>query len=278
MSLPSVAVEMPRVSTEVDPFGLWQPPAVPDGAPVSFGDLQGGMGEEPPAAVWSLSLSSEPEGQAAGEAELRRRAEQLEAIQAGLAAAGPRVERLLNRRAAPGVAFAVGEPGAEPLPGPEQSLAIILDDWEAGVVEQTGADASFGLGEDLSKLASTDWNALRQRLEALVDSVNRQILHYAWVETNLDGHLAARTTVNWGGDLRTLWQSGLLEAHVDAHRRSLELALASRLANLKTILTVSQIAGKIALAVTTPLGPLQAISLAWQFVHDVIMPMMEPTQ
>ena len=141
-----------------------------------------------------------------------------------------------------------------------------------------GRDVDHRVDDSFGHIGNLVGPALRQRLEALVDSVNRQILHYAWVETSLDGHLAARTTVNWGGDLRTLWQSGLLEAHVDAHRRSLELALASRLANLKTILTVSQIAGKIALAVTTPLGPLQAISLAWQFVHDVIMPLMEPNQ
>jgi hypothetical protein len=50
----------------------------------------------------------------------------------------------------------------------------------------------------------------------------------------------------------------------------------SRQVHLRTILTVSQIAAKIALAVTTPLGPLQALSLAWQFVQDVIIPLIEP--
>jgi hypothetical protein len=39
---------------------------------------------------------------------------------------------------------------------------------------------------------------------------------------------------------------------------------------MRAILTVTQIAGKIALAVTTPLGPIQAMSLAWQFVNEVI--------
>lgn len=278
MSLPSAAVGSRINATAVDPFGLWQPPPAQEDGSVSFGDLPRQRAEDQPAAVWALSLNSGAAGRAAGDADLQRRADQLNAIQAGLAAAVPRVERLLERRAAPGVSFSAGEVGAEPLPEPEQALAGILDDWESGVAEQTGSDASFGFGDDLSKLAGTDWKALRQRLEAMVDSVNRQVLNYAWVDTTLDGRLTARTTVNWGGDLRTLWQSGLREEHADAHRRSLELALASRLANLKTILTVSQIAGKIALAVTTPLGPLQALSLAWQFVQDVIVPLMEPTQ
>jgi hypothetical protein len=115
---------------------------------------------------------------------------------------------------------------------------------------------------------------LRQRLDGLMDSVNRQLLHFAWVDTTLDGLLVARTTVDWGGDLTTLWNPGLLPEQSTAHCRSLSLALASRAANLRTILTVSKIAGKIALAVATPLGPLQAMSLGWQFVQEVVMPLL----
>jgi len=267
---------------EVDPFGLWQPAPAPPEKPaeaIAFGDLSGAEEEPQPAAIWRLDLSSGPAGRTDGEEELQLRADRLRAIQEGLDAANPRIDRLLERRAGVGLSFAVGEEGAEPLEEPEQTLAGILDALEAPAQGET----SFGLREDLSNLAGkltggANWNALQQRLQGMVESVNRQLLHFAWVDTALDGHLAARTTVNWGGDMQTTWQNGLLPEQINAHQRSLELALQSRQANLRTILTVSQIAGKIALAVATPLGPLQALSLGWQFVHDVIMPLMKPNQ
>lgn len=275
MSLPAIVEVQVLNSTAVDPFGLWQPPqaAAPVGEAVSFGDLSGASPEDLPAAVWTLALDSGPAGQLVAREALQRRAGQLNAIQEGLDAAGPRVDRLLARRAVSGVSFAAGEAGAEPLPEPEQALASILDAWDA-TTDASGA--SFGLSDALKQAQTADWNALRQRLEALLDSLNRQVLHFVWVDTTLDGLLAARTTVNWGGDLRMFWQAGLDQRTVDAHQQSLSQALQSRQTHLRTILTVSQIAAKIALAVTTPLGPLQALSLAWQFVQDVIMPLMEP--
>lgn len=273
MSLP--AVPMPLDSTTVDPFGLWQaPPAAPEGQAVSFGDLSGAEPEQP-AAVWSLAISGGAAGRRSAQEELRRRDARLRAIQQGLDEAGPRLDRLLARRSATGLSFGLEAPGAEPLPQPEQALASILEDWDAGLADSGSTGASFGLGEDLSRLVGIDWNALRQRLEAFLDSLNRQILHFVWVDTSLDGRLAARTTVNWSGDLRTLWQVDLRPEQRVIHQQSLEQAMESRRASLRTILTVSKIAGKIVLAVTTPLGPVQALSLAWQFVNDIIIPLME---
>ena len=276
MSLPAAAETQALRGTAVDPFGLWQPPqvaAAPVGEAVSFGDLSGASTGDLPAAVWTLALDSGLAGQLAARETLQRRADQLNAIQEGLDAAGPRADRLLARRAVSGVSFTTGESGAEPLPEPEQSLSSVLDAWDAAA--QPGG-SSFGLGDELKKLPAADWDALRQRLEALLDGINRQLLHFVWVDTTIDGNLAARTTINWGGDLRTLWQADLSQGTTDAHQQSLGQALQSRQTHLRTILTVSQIAAKIALAVTTPLGPLQALSLAWQFVQDVIIPLMEP--
>ncbi len=164
-----------------------------------------------------------------------------------------------------GVSFDPGEPSVvETLPPPEAGLALALNALDPA---RSGDGVSFGLPE----MAGIDWEELYRRLSTLVDSVNRQILHFAWVETTLDGRLIARTTVNWGGDFMAFWQAGLPPEQRAAHYRSLELALAARLANLRAILTVSQIAAKIALAAATPLGPLQAMSLAWQFVNTLIM-------
>lgn len=257
-------------STQVDPFGLWQPPSAAVGDALSFAlSAEGAPSGETgaPAAVWTLALSGGPQGGLDAGRELERLAARVQSIESGLAASGPRVEAFLYARSrgleTSGVSFATA--AAEALPPPEAGLAAVLSILEPAGAQDT---VSFGLPGGLP--AGVDWNALYRRLTSLLDSVNRQILHFAWVDTTLDGQLIARSTVNWGGDLVTLWQPGLSQDLTGAHCRSLALAMASRLANLRTVLTISQVAGKITLALTTPLGSLQAMSLAWQFISTVI--------
>lgn len=262
--------------TPANPFGLWQPPdvaATPAAASadaLSFSLPGEGAPRSDVSAVWALALNSGPDGRPAGGRELERMAAQVRSIEEGLAASGPRVEELLSARAreleGSGVSFSTsGEAAVLAMPPPEAGLAFALQ-----TIEPTGEESVVSFGAPGALPAGVDWQALYQRLATLLDSVNRQILHYAWVDTTLDGQLVARSIVNWGGDLVTCWRPGLQQETITAHCRSFELAMASRLANLRAILTVSQIAGKITLALTTPLGPLQAMSLAWQFLSSVI--------
>lgn len=277
MTQPVAAAAPPSM----DPYGLWAPEhpvgaAAPstagaEGAPVSYGEPAGALpGDEADlVAVWRLPLWSDDPG--AGKAELDRRARKLAAIVAGLAEAGPRAEAFQVRRNPPGgeapVSYGLdtSQPG---LPDPEAELAYILD-----AVEHPAGEVAFGIGETAAQLAGVvgvDWNGMQERFTALIDSVNRQLLHAAWVETTLDGRLVARTTIDWGGDLTTHKVPGLEAAALQAHQASLEQAIASEEANLKTVLTVVQVAGKIALATTTPLGMAQALVLAYQFVKTIV--------
>jgi hypothetical protein len=262
-----------------DPFGLWRIPDSPGSGGISFAapGMESAPGGETPGAVWSLDLSTAPQ-------ELERRAEQVQAIDAGLEMAEARLDAFLARREAQQVGGAGTGAVSFGLPGEsaEASLAFFLDDLEPGLEAE-----SFGLGDTIGRLAgqarerisrlpgaAIPWNDLRGSLESLLDSANRQLLHLAWVDTILEDRLAARTTVTWDGDMTTIWRPGLLPDQTQAHGRSLEVALASRAANLHTVLTVSRLAGKIALAAATPLGPLQALALGWQFVQEVIMPLL----
>ncbi len=291
-----------RSGEPADPFGLWStvvaPPAVspaaqPEGA-ASFALPAEDQAGEQEGTVWRLDLTSGPAGQAAAQQALDRRAGQVQRIFSGLEQAVPRSQALLNARAAAagaGVSFAAESP-AEALPGPEA--------WLAGTLEQisaagTGADeVSFGLGQNLANLAGTikqtltgappealpvpGWDEMQHNFTQLMDTVNRQLLHFCWVDTTLDGQLAARTSVDWGGDMLTLWKDGLMPEQAAIHRRSLELAMQSRAANIKTVLTVAEVAGKLTLAVTTPMGPLQAaqaLVLGWKFVSSVVMPLLQ---
>jgi hypothetical protein len=290
VTLTGVAV---AAGASADPFGLWAAPApkAAAGDMVSFGLPGGGAeaGEEPPAAIWTLPLSSGPQGREASEEELNRRAGQVRAIAVGLNQADLRVDTLLAARVQQTnvVSFAVGSPTPS-LAAPEAGLAYAL-----GTLEPAGSaeTVSFGLMQDIGRMTDqvkehlpaaqipgVDWNDLQQRLNGLMDSVNRQLLHFAWVDTTLDGGLVARTTVAWGGDIVTLWKPDLSLDQTDAHCRSLQLAMASRSANLRTVLTVSRIASKIITAVATPLGTLQALSLGWQFVQEVVMPLLDQSK
>jgi hypothetical protein len=225
--------------------------------------------------VWTLPLTSDPVGRATGEKELDVRSGKLQAIAAGLDQAALRAEAFLSARARhqQAVSYAAGPsvtavPLTSPEAGLEHALSVLEPAWPDGRVNFSLEPAP---GEQPTGI---NWDGLCQRLDGLIDSVNRQLLHFVWVDTTLDGCLIARTTIHWGGDCTTLWQPGLPPEQTTAHCRSLQLAMASRSTTLRTILAVSQIAVKIALVVATPLGPLQAMSLGWQFVHDVLMPLL----
>jgi hypothetical protein len=289
---PTAAAE-PTTGSAVDPFGLWDAPGTVVDDAISFGlpaSGEPGEGSELPAAVWTLSLTGEGDGITADEGELERRAAKIQAINAGLEQASERAGAFLAARRQPADAVSFGvEDSAGHLPAPEADLAYVLSTLEpGGAAGEVSFGLGAGLGQDLQRLAGqakegldsvqptgVDWDGLRQSLDGLLNSVNRQVLHFVWVDTALDGRLAARTTVKWGGDLATLWGPGLTPEHTSAHGRSLQLSMASRTANLRTVMTVSQIAGKIALAVTTPLGPMQALALAWMFTREVIMPLVK---
>lgn len=297
----SEATMPPVPAHSPDPFGLW---LTPDPSPalndaISFSTPnEDGVVDDPeqatPVAIWQLALTSDS---SSWKQDLEQRAVKVQTIETGLVEAGIRAEGMLASRAAkPGeeslVSFAVeGRPvyPAESLPPPEAHLSELLTCIEAPPTSDgLGEVVSYGLGEAVTRLAeqvearvtgtpageTIDWSGLQQRFVTLLDGINQQLLHFAWVDTTLDGQLIARTAVSYKGDQISLWKPGLTVEQTTAHTRSLELAVASRIANLHTILTVSQIAGKIALAVTTPLGPLQALSLGWQFVQEVMMPLL----
>lgn len=250
-----------------DPFGLWQPAAPQESGPESFAVLADGeAAARVEGLAWSLDLRSDALGSVDAQEQLAQREQQVRAIEEGLGQAVTRAERTLGRHraAAQGqaVSFSVDEPEAE------LDLALALAQIDPGE-RPASFDVSFGV------LPAVDWGELKRRFDTFMEGINRQVLHYAWVETKLDGAAVAQTAVRWGGDLNTYLVPGLSPQIAAAHTQSMTLALASRAANLRAAITVMQIAAKIALAVSTPIGVVQALSLAWQFVHDVIAPLLE---
>lgn len=232
-----------------DPFGFWQAaPARP------AGEVSYTPGEAPPeetAAVWSIDVRQ------AG-SELARREAAVKLIDAGLEQAGERLERFFDTRGETGrqVSYAQG-------PTAENMLLLALSEVDPERFPPGGA-VSYGW-TDLLK-----WDEMRARFKEFADLANRQLLHFVWVDTSENERIIARTKINWASDLKAFWTPGITAQQVAIHERSLEAAVRYRAENLRIYLQVIQMAMRILRAVSTPLGVLDALALAYQFLLDVI--------
>lgn len=275
MSLTAAAGAAPRVEVwSGDPFDLWDQPRLEQTAGAAF--AVGLEDEQAPGAVWTVDLDDE--------GALDRRAWQLQSAQVGLQAAEARLDAFARRAQvdaagssyaagisyAAGSSFAAGISYAAASPRPERELAAALAAYgpPAGRIGApagriTAPAASFGLTDGL------DLDALRARFEGWMDTANRQLLHYVWVETRIAGRLAVRTAVSWGGDVSTYCQPAVSSAVAAAHHRSFGLAMTARTGTLSTVIAVARMALKISTLIATPLGAAQAVLLAWQFLQGV---------
>lgn len=238
-----------------DVLGLWTTvPAAPAG--VAFG---AGAEAAPEAPVWRANLPADPH-QAAED--LERAEAALDTSRQALGAAEERIEALVGRKSA-GVAF--GVPGAQvfaPEPGlaePEQDLLALLREAETGQ-----PPVSYGLGERVEGLREAT-----QQFQDFIARARRIVVHYAWVETRVQGQLLGQTTVGWTGDMRTAWQEGLLLEQMTLHRRTLAVALASRETLIRTFTVVASGAAKLSLLLSAPGGAILALPAAWKFINQV---------
>ena len=82
--------------------------------------------------------------------------------------------------------------------------------------------------------------------------------------------MLARTVVGWTGDLDTLWEQYLRPEQIDLHRRSLNLAITSRAAMLRTFIVTTQGAAKLSILLATPGGAILALPAAWKYVNQIL--------
>lgn len=222
-----------------DPLGVWAAPAE---RAVSFGLEDRAPGDQAP--TWRVQLPAEPEAAQALLAGYRQEQEQglqdLARVQREMAQVG-------------GVSF--GAPDDELL-AQKSALQSALD--------ELGAPVSYGLGlpRDTEEI-SRQWNDFVQQVRQLVT-------HYARVETQLADLLVGRTSVSWKGDFETTWELGLEPGAMQAHFQAVQLALAWRLALLRTVSVVATGAAGLAVKATVPGGQIRVLPAAWKFVRDVL--------
>jgi len=242
-------------------FDLWQLPPEGSRESVAFGP-PGAPAQEGAAPTWRMDLPTDPE---AALKQLSRAEAQVEAADRALETIPAQLDELVRR--------AGGRPGGSvvfgPAPAagaPEQPLSPsereVLGWIAAADPRQMDFGARAGRTNDLKEASG--------EIRQAVDRLLQLLLHLAWVETQVQGQLVARTVVDWSGDLGTAWQLATTEELFDLHRRALRLALAARLTMLRTLIVVTQGAVKLSALIATPGGALLALPVAWKYVNQVL--------
>jgi hypothetical protein len=217
--------------------------------------LEAGSDQE--ASLWQLDLPSDP--QAAAE-QLQQAEVQVMATQNALADVTARIDAMVDNIQTQGqqqVSF--GESQAITIAPAEIELVRWLDTIDP-------VQVSFGL----EAVPTSQIQAASQQFRQVTENLLHLLVNFAWVETQLQGSLLARTVVNWTGDMQTAWRPEVLPGELALHFRSLKLALASRITLLRLFIIVTQSATKISVLIATPGGAVLALPAAWKFVNNVL--------
>lgn len=239
----------PAVTSEL--FGFWATRA-PAPAAVSFGTPAADPAAEP--VIWRSRLPADPmlaERELAAAEDWQRQREQ--AFQEAL----PRMQALLASDGQ--LSFAAPQ---QLDPAEQTLLSAVLDASDAS------ADVSFGIGDDIV----AGWAAADQHLRRFMQHNLRNIVHAAWIETSIGERLRGRSVIGWGGDTDTVWETQIPATELRLHRRSVDLALGSRLALIRSFGLAGRGAAIVATAVSSPIGPVMALPAAWRFINDLARP------
>ncbi len=253
-----------------DPLGLWQPTVsttVTAPGPVSFS-----LGEEPapePAQpVFRIHLPADGASAdmafATQEAYLLNLNAALENVPARLDGFVARTLERQQKSVSGSISFDTSE-FDQPETGPEGELLTLLGDVEAEEKAQ-GSELSFGLQETTSA-------ALEQAkagFKALIEQIDHEVLHFAWVETNVAGQLLARTTIGWAGDAETILTEGAMNPQIGQHSRSLRIVTQTRSIRLRLLVTIATGAAKVSALLATPTGAVLAVPAVYQYVMQIV--------
>jgi hypothetical protein len=256
-----------------DPLGLWT--ASPAESAVHFGVGDEVSAPPPDVPVYRARL---PEDPAAGELALSAQDERLRLSSRALDSVPGRLDAFIERQqaaAAPRmeggeVHFGVGEPPLET--GPEADLLGLLGEAEAAEVTLSTDLVHFGIVEEVLSPALQE---AQEKFNALMEQINREVLHFAWVETEAGQATLARSTVNWSGDTVTVWVDDIPPEQVDLHNRTLHFAVASRALKMRMGFVIASGASKLAILLTTPGAQALALPVAYKFVTQVLAQVRE---
>ena len=231
------------------PLGLWRDQAAAVTDPAAAG----------PGTLWRVRL---PAGRRAGEARLAAAEVGLAGSRSSLAMAEARLHGFVAMQAErsfgpAGTAAAAGQP--------ESELRRLLTELPAASAGSAG-DVDFALSgpSGLWRQATAEAGAFLAQLDAATAARGR-------VETEQAGRVIATTVLGWPGNLRTVRLSTSGADQLALHQRAVDLVLESRLALVRTAVTVLR-ASALVLTLLTPGGALLAFPAALRFVSRILAP------
>lgn len=252
---------------EEDPLGLWTfTVSAAETAPgaLSFSPSDNPSAPEPAEPVFRVNL---PADSAAASDALAAREQYLLSLNAALEDVPARLDGLVARtrqRQGKSVSFDSSVLDQAET-GPEGDLLSLLGDLDAEENPQSG-EVSFGL----PKTASAALEQAKVGFNALIDQINREVLHFAWVETHLSGQLLARTTIGWTGNTQTAFAQGVNDPQVTLHKRNLHIVTQTRTFRLRLFITIASGATKVSALLATPAGAVLALPAVYQYVMQIM--------
>jgi hypothetical protein len=239
-------------------LGNWDIPPLPAREVISFAAPAPDLEQAP---TWRINLPADP---AQAIRQLDGAQAYLQSSQDALDSLPDRIENLVNRSQAQTrgeISFAAG-----PLPAAEAELLQLLAASGRTAIQTGQPEVSFGLGQDLR----AELGKATEGFQQFTQKISRLVAHFAWVETQVTGHLLARTVVGWTGDMNTLWEEYLQPQQVDLHRHNLLLATTSRAAMLRTFIVTTQGAARLSVLLASPGGALLALPAIWKYVNQIL--------
>ncbi len=242
-----------------DPLGLWTP--APDA--VSFS-----VDEAVPGPVFRVNIqaggASAAEAFTENEMYITRLNAALENVPNRLDGLVVRTQAHRQKTADKGLSFDAGLLEQQES-GPEGDLLALLGDAEVEG-KRSRREVSFGIQET----TSAAWEQAKAGFEALIEQINREVLHFAWVETNIEGSLIARTTVGWTGDAQTAFLDEISDQQVVLHGRTLRIVTQTRSLRLRLFITITSGAAKVSTLIATPAGAVLALPAVYQYVMQIV--------
>jgi hypothetical protein len=246
-----------------DPLGLWD--STPQAFSFEVGDEKFLESAEP---VYRVNLPESAEGSSSVLAE---NLANLERMNAALDEVPFQLDGLVRRvqanqqKAASAISFATVD--ILPENGPESELLSLLAISDSVAISTTDEEGvSFGLLDEAREALIQ----AKEKFEGLVDQVNHEFVHFAWVETKIGSQIIARTEVGWNGDSTTVWTEAPPPEQISLHQRTLIIVSRTRNLKLRLLLTVSGGAAKMAALIVTPGGAVLALPAVYQYVIKIL--------
>ena len=271
-----------------DPLGLWTPTvSTADAARAALSFSLGGddpsmnSGQVPPSAsepVFRVNLpadgASAAQAFAVSEQKIARLHDALGSVPSRLDGLVARTKQRREKHDADGVSFGVPS-DEQPEPGPEGDLLALLDQaslsspyFPRSSAENGGTEGGVSFG--LQETASAAWEEAKANFDGLMQQINREVLNFAWVETNIADSLIARTTIGWTGDAQTAFASGVSQQQVALHNRTLRIVTQTRSMRLRLFVTVVRGVTTVSTLITSPAGLAFAFPAVYQYVTKII--------